>query len=125
MPARVWKRDRPATLKRLESWAQELARKEGALAVILFGSLARGDQTAASDADVMAVLPASNLPFRERIPGLLPSGIGIGVDLFPYTLEEARQAWQDGAGVVRVAVQEGLFLAGDRPSLLAALGSPD
>ncbi|MDI6871377.1 MAG: nucleotidyltransferase domain-containing protein [Bacillota bacterium] len=108
-------------MRRLEGWAAALVKDKGALAVILFGSLARGDQTAASDADVVVILAESSLPFRERIPPLLPSGLGVGVDLFPYTLEEARAAWRDGSGVLPVALKEGLFLAGDRESFLLAL----
>jgi predicted nucleotidyltransferase len=67
---RVWRLDRTAVLKRLEGWAAVLVKEKGARAVILFGSLARGDQTAASDADVLVVLPEAALPFRDRIPPL-------------------------------------------------------
>lgn len=121
MSVRVWRLDRASILKRLKGWAAVLLKERGALAVILFGSLARGDQTAASDADVVVILAESSLPFRERIPSLLPSGLGIGVDLFPYTLEEAGEAWRDGSGVLPVALREGLFLAGDRQSLMLAV----
>jgi predicted nucleotidyltransferase len=107
---RVWKIDRNAILARLSRWARELGRDENVLAVVLFGSIARGDHTAASDADVLIVLRASQLRFDERIPAFMPSGIGIGVDVFPYTLDETGMALEEGWGVARVALEEGTFL---------------
>ena len=120
---RVWRLDRPAVLDRLKAWASSLA-GHGAIAVVLFGSLARGDQTAASDADVLVILEESSLPFRDRISAFSPSRLGLSVDVFPYTLEEARSAWRQGSGVVPIALREGLFLAGERNRLLAMLGAP-
>lgn len=110
MSVRVWKIDHKAILARLTQWASELGRDENVLAVVLFGSLARGDHTAASDADLMIILQHSSLRFDERIPSFMPSNIGVGVDVFPYTLEEARRAIEEGWGVVRVALEEGLVL---------------
>ena len=121
MSVRVWKIDRKAVLGRLTRWAQTLGQNESVLAVVLFGSLARGDQTAASDADVLIILEDSSLRFDERIPAMMPLGIGISVDVFPYTLAEATQALKEGWGVVRVALQEGLFLF-KREERLAELG---
>jgi hypothetical protein len=36
--------------------------------------------------------------------------MGIGVDVFPYTVDEARKALREGWGVVRTALEEGLVL---------------
>lgn len=58
----------------------------------------------------MIILRDSPLQFDERIPTFLPSGIGIGVDVFPYTLDEARRALEEGWGVVEIALREGVFL---------------
>ncbi|HIC95232.1 TPA: nucleotidyltransferase domain-containing protein [Candidatus Bipolaricaulota bacterium] len=110
MSARVWKLDRDSILARLTRWAQELGRDENVLAVVLFGSLARGDQTPASDADILIILRDSPLRFDERIPAFMPSGIGVGVDIFPYTLNEVRRGLKEGWGVARIALEEGLYL---------------
>lgn len=111
MNIRVWRIDREAILDRLARWARDLGRKdENVLAVVLFGSLARGDDTAASDADVLIILKDSPLRFDERIPAFLPSYMGIGVDVFPYTLEEVKRALAEGWGVARIALKEGVFL---------------
>ncbi|GIV15202.1 MAG: hypothetical protein KatS3mg022_0637 [Armatimonadota bacterium] len=80
------------------------------LAVVLFGSFARGDYTAASDADIMIILRESSLRFDERIPLYRPRRIGVSVDVFPYTLQEARQSLREGWSVTPVAVKEGEVL---------------
>lgn len=111
MSVRVWRIDREAILERLARWARDLGqRDENVLAVVLFGSLARGDYTAASDADVLVILRDSPLRFDERIPTFIPSYVGIGVDVFPYTLEEVKRALAEGWGVARVALTEGMVL---------------
>lgn len=80
------------------------------LAVVLFGSLARGEATAMSDADVLILLRDSPRPFHERIPDFLRPGVGIGLDVFPYTLSEATQALREGWGIVAIALREGVWL---------------
>jgi len=107
---RVWKIDRNAILARLTRWAGKLGQGENVLAVVLFGSLAQGDYTAASDADALIILRCSSCRFDERIPTFVPSNIGISVDVFPYTLDEAKRALEEGWGVVRVALEEGMVL---------------
>lgn len=111
MSVRVWKIDREAILADLARWARELGRQdEDVLAIVLFGSLARGDHTAASDADLLVILRDSSLQFDERLAAFRPSGIGIGVDVFPYTIDEVRRGIEEGWGVARIALEEGIFL---------------
>ncbi len=110
MSVRVWKRDHGAALSLLRTWAEQLGEDPAVLAVVLFGSLARGEATAASDADVLIVLRDSSEEFDERIVRHKPVGLGVSVEVFPYTLGEVRKALADGAGVVGVALREGLVL---------------
>lgn len=63
-----------------------------------------------SDADVLIILRDSPRPFHERIPEFLRSGVGISLDVFPYTLSEATRALQEGRGVVTIALREGVWL---------------
>jgi len=107
---RVWTADRGAAVARLRRWAEDLAGDPAVVGVVLFGSLARGDSTARSDADVLVVLRSDERRFHERLPNASPDEAGIGVDLFPYTLEEARQSFAEGWGVVRPALREGIVL---------------
>jgi len=104
---RVFRVNREEVIERLTRWAQSLRARPEVLAVVLFGSFARGDCTAASDADLLVLLRDSPLPFHERIPLYRPSRIGVSVDVFPYTLAEARRGLEEGWGVAPVAAREG------------------
>ncbi|MDQ7794936.1 MAG: nucleotidyltransferase domain-containing protein [bacterium] len=123
MRTRVWKLDRAGALDRLRSWASGLAEDPNVLAVILFGSLARGDATAMSDADVLVLLEESCLTFTDRLVRYKPTRLGIGVEVFPYTLAEARRAAGEGWGMVRPALAEGITLfSRDHRGLAGLLG---
>lgn len=98
MSVRVWRIDTDAILTRLRQWAQRIGQDENVLAVVLFGSLARGDHTAASDADVMIILRDSALRFDERIPDFVPSGVGVSVEVFPYTVDETKKGHRGRLG---------------------------
>lgn len=98
-------------LARLQQWAQSVGEGDpNVLTVVLFGSFARGDYTAASDADILIILQESSLRFDERIPLYRHRRVGVVVDVFPYTLAEARQSLCEGWGVTPVAVKEGEVL---------------
>jgi len=108
---RIFRVDAEAIRTRLREWAQCLGSEDtNVLAVVLFGSFARGDYTAASDADILIILQESPLRFDERIPLYRPRRIGVSTDVFPYTLAEARQSFCEGWGVTPVAVKEGEVL---------------
>ncbi len=58
--------------------------------MVLIGSLARGDWSARSDADLVIVVDEAHQPARSRSEEYGPAGgIGVAVDLFVYTSEEA------------------------------------
>jgi predicted nucleotidyltransferase len=78
--------------------------------VILFGSLATGQSVPGSDADLLVILRSSEEPFPERIPRYIPSGCGIDVDVFPYTLEEIGKMQAGGNPLVKEALEHGLVL---------------
>jgi predicted nucleotidyltransferase len=96
---RIFRVDGEGVRARLRQWAQALGEADSnVLAAVLFGSFARGDYTAASDADVLILLRESNLRFDERIPLYRPRRIGVSVDVFPYTLQEAKAERERGLG---------------------------
>lgn len=110
----------------LQRYVKSLVGDPRVLAVVLFGSLARGDATAASDADVVIILSDWPAPFHDRVPDFLRPGIGLAMDVFPYTLQEALSGLQGRQGIVPVALREGRWLvdrAGVRDRLLHAFGS--
>jgi predicted nucleotidyltransferase len=94
----------------LQTYVRTVADAPNVLAVVLFGSLARGEATAMSDADVVLLLAQSTKPFHARIPDYLCNGVGIPIDVFPYTLAEARQMLEEKGGILSVALSEGIWL---------------
>ncbi|MFH1320117.1 MAG: nucleotidyltransferase domain-containing protein [Bacteroidota bacterium] len=56
--------------------------------IIWFGSWITGIPTPASDVDICIILSHSDKRIRHRIPDYLPFGFPVGIDVFPYTIEE-------------------------------------
>ena len=108
MSVRFFRLDRQRVEENIRAYARQLAEDPSVLAVVLFGSLARGEATAMSDADVLILLRDSPRPFHERTPDFLRSGVGISLDIFPCTLSGAAQALREGWGVATIALREGI-----------------
>ncbi len=108
--------DREQALAEVQEAAQRLvARDPRVLAVGLFGSLAREDAGAWSDADILVLLREHPLPrWFDRIPEYLEafSGVSLPMDVFPYTQEEARNLARPG-GFLQAVLPVLQHLAGD------------
>jgi predicted nucleotidyltransferase len=104
--------EREPLLARLTERAHQLlASDPRVLEVGLFGSLVRGNYGPGSDADLLVILAADARRFVDRLPEYLRhfSGLGIAVDVFPYTREEI--AVMQEAGLVKSALSERRVLA--------------
>jgi predicted nucleotidyltransferase len=66
--------------------------------VIWFGSWVIGLPTLGSDVDLCLILSSSDKPMRHRIPGYLPLGFPVGIDLFAYTRAEFDQLRKTSPG---------------------------
>ena len=82
--------NKEAIIKKLKEKAKKLKERDDVLEVYLFGSLVKGKAIPGSDADILILLRRSDKKFLDRIPEFLEffRGVGIGVEVFPYTLEE-------------------------------------
>lgn len=83
------------------------------LALILFGSLARGDYHQHSDADLCVVLaesPRSPFAGYDRVVACDPSGV---VQPVVYGAEQFRHMVSQANGLALEVMADGLFLAGD------------
>jgi len=106
--------DREAALAALRRLAQEaLGRDPRLTRVILFGSLARGDATPASDADIVVLMRQGEARRMDRVPRLLElmQESPLPLDLHPYTISEWEQALARGDPLARRAEREGIELA--------------
>lgn len=99
--------DTDLVLSRLREKARALIRNRHVRKVVLFGSLAQGRAVPGSDADLLIVVEDDNRAMNERIDEYLEffSGIGIGIDIFPYSLKELENP------LARQALSQGIVLA--------------
>lgn len=103
--------DRRRVEAALQALVETLQHREEVLAVVCFGSWARGEAGVGSDIDVLVVLRDSDRPFLERIDRYRPETFPVDLDLFPYTLAEIRR----GQPLARAALQTGTVLWARQP----------
>jgi predicted nucleotidyltransferase len=80
------------------------------LEIRLFGSLARGERNAFADADVLILLEASDLPYRERVPHYKPTAIPVPMDLTVCTRAELERELAAGNRFLQRALHESILL---------------
>ncbi len=81
--------DRPDEIERaVQEYAAKLRKRPEVQRVIWFGSRVNGRPMPGSDVDLLIVLAASDLTWRDRISEYLPGAFPVGLDLFPYTESE-------------------------------------
>ena len=100
-------------LRRLRKAAARLKAHDPSVeAVYLFGSLARGEGLPGSDADLLVVLNENPKTTFERVGDYLEwfSGLGLAVDVFPYTRTELRRL-RKSSGFVKEALRHKIKLA--------------
>ena len=100
-------------MRKLREYAERAVAK-GARTVILIGSLARGDYTAYSDADVVIV--ADNVPERpiDRLAEFIDPTLPIDLEPRVYTTREIIKMAEEGMRVVKEIISYGKILAGDK-----------
>lgn len=114
----MFKIDYDRVIGELKGYAQRMVEK-GASAVILIGSLARGDYTAFSDADVVIVYNTS-ASFLDRGAEFLDPSLSIELQPLVYTEGELLSMARAKRRVVKEIVGLGVLLAGD-PAFLERL----
>jgi predicted nucleotidyltransferase len=110
----VFRLDRERILSLLAERARSLlAQRPEVIEIRLFGSLARGDATPGSDADLWILVRDGAGPFVERSAGLARcfEGVGIGCEAIAYAESEWRRMRDEGRRIVRVVSEEGAVLA--------------
>jgi len=88
-----------------------VASRADVLEVSLFGSLARGNHDASSDADIYILLRSDTRRFIDRIPEFVDhfSDVGVPVEVFPYTLHEMER--MKGRAFITTLDREKILLA--------------
>lgn len=109
---KLFKLDYNVVIKELKDYAKKSVEK-GALAVILVGSLARGDYTAFSDADVVIIVKESKERPLDRIVKYIEPKATITIDPRVYTVDEVRKMVKEKARIIREIAEYGVLLCGD------------
>jgi len=76
----------------------------------LFGSLARGTANPYADADLLIVLDATELAFRDRLPHYKPLGSPVPLDVTICTRDELARELAAGNRFVRHMVDDSILL---------------
>jgi len=113
MCAKLFKLDVEKVLAELREYALR-AVERGALAVVLIGSLARGDYTAFSDADVVVIVAEDKRRPVDRVADFLDPTLSVDVEPRVYTVEELRAMAARGSRIVE-EIRRGVVLAGALP----------
>jgi len=122
--------DREKILEGLRAAVADLAARNPEVEeIILFGSLARGDLTPRSDADLLVVLQRAEDDPRDRIPRYMPRRCPVPVDVFPFTRAEVDERVRAGDHFFARILREGIRIypsarQPDSPSSPASGGSP-
>ncbi len=102
--------DVEAVRGRLAAYVRRLSADQNVLAIVLFGSLAGGNYTAGSDADLLVVLDTSDRPFHERLAAYVTAELGLPADVFVDTVGEVEQMVAEDRGIPAVALRDGEIL---------------
>lgn len=116
---RFFKLDYEKAMEELREYAQKALLK-GARAVVLIGSLARGDYTAFSDADVVIVVDEAPDRPQDRVLDFLDPTLTLDVEPRVYTAEELLRMAREGRRLAEEVVEHGKLLAGDSGLIKAA-----
>ncbi|MGQ4892111.1 MAG: nucleotidyltransferase domain-containing protein [Candidatus Njordarchaeia archaeon] len=99
-------------LKCLKAYAIRILDR-GAIAVFLVGSLAKGNFTAFSDADVLIIVRRSNKKFFDRISEFLDPSLPVDIDPKVYTIDELLNMARHKRKIIDELIKYGKLLAGD------------
>jgi predicted nucleotidyltransferase len=111
---KIFKLNYELVFKKLREYAERIVKENRALVVFLIGSLARGDYTAFSDADIVIIVH-DNYPKKlpERIVDFMDSTLPLDIEPRVYTVSEFRKLVDSNARIVREIIEYGVLLAGN------------
>jgi len=116
----VFKLDYDLVLREVRGYAEDLVRRGLAELVVLVGSLARGDYSPFSDADLLIVVREAPERPPERIAAYINPRLSLDVEPKVLTVEEFLEMARERRKLLEEALFRGVFLAGDKELLEGA-----
>ncbi len=112
---KLFRIDYDKVIERLKEFAKrKINENNNILAIVLIGSLARGDYTAFSDADLVVIVKEDHRRFLDRITEFIDPTLGIDIDPMVYTLSEIKEMSKRNSRLVKEIKEYGILLAGDK-----------
>jgi len=111
---RVFKLDYDLVLKEVKKYAEDLVRRGLAELVVLIGSLARGDYSPFSDADLLIVVREAPKRPPERVAAYINPRLSLDVEPMVLTVEEFFEMARERRRLSEEAFFRGVFLAGNK-----------
>lgn len=108
---KLFKLDYSKIMKELRKYAENSLKKK-AEAVILIGSLAKGNYTAFSDADVVIVTKSAPKNPLKRLSKYMEPTVSIDLQLRVYTYDELKRMATEGRRIIEEIIKYGKVLAG-------------
>lgn len=109
---KFFKLDYDSLINELKEYARRAIGK-GALSVILIGSLARGDYTAFSDADIIIIVGETEERPLDRIAKFMETRTSTDIDIRVYTWKEIEEMMERGSRIIYEIAEHGVLLEGD------------
>ena len=116
----MFKLDYDLVLREVKEYAEDLVRRGLAELVVLVGSLARGDYSPFSDADLLIVVREAPKRPPERIAAYINPRLSLDVEPRVLTVEEFLEMARERRKLLEEALFRGVFLAGDKELLEGA-----
>jgi len=105
-------------IKKLKEYSEKAVAK-GVKAVILIGSLAKGDYTAFSDADILIILDETSKNPIDRIKEFIDPSLPIEIEPRVYTTNELLKMAKEKRRIIEEIINYGKLLAGDKKIIKA------
>jgi predicted nucleotidyltransferase len=100
-------------MKKLKEYSEKAVAK-GVKAVILVGSLAKGDYTAFSDADILIIFDEASKNPIDRIKEFIDPSLPIEIEPRVYTTNELLKMAKEKRKIIKEIIEYGKLLAGDK-----------
>jgi predicted nucleotidyltransferase len=100
-------------MKKLKEYSEKAVAK-GVKAVILIGSLAKGDYTAFSDADILIIFDEASKNPIDRIKEFIDPSLPIEIEPRIYTTNELLKMAKEKRKIIKEIIEYGKLLAGDK-----------
>jgi hypothetical protein len=101
-------------IKALRKYAEKIVMEKEAKMVILFGSLAKGNYTATSDADILIISDKVSKRAIDRVSKFIDTKLPVALEPIVLKTSEVMKAIKRQERFIHEVLKNGIFLYGDK-----------